>query len=1435
MYTLSTYTHNARFALKYSVLFRFTKCPLFRGNLKNLKIFIYIFLLYGCLNNAKGIITSGNLQFDFNSTNTGLVVTGGYGPTINIPASLLSYPVVAIGDNAFNGNSIIDTLTIPTSVTSIGNYAFYGCSRLASITLPTNLNSIGDYAFQGTAIKILIIPPNVNKIGLNPVANCSALSTITVTNGSKYFVSLNGVALCDYALTKLIAYCESPSLGTTPLPNTITNIGDYAFYGAKFATITIPNTVTSIGSYAFYNSNITHLIIPNSVTSLGDLAFSNDNPSWYIQIVFLGNAPTFGNNVFYYTQSANIYYLNNSSGWSSPTFKGVASTVITQPLAPLGLSAVGLLNSIKVTFLPPANSSSASITGYVATATSTRTGTSTVVKGTGSPILIPNLIDAYTSDAPTYYISLYATTAIGLSDPIVGIVANLSNPVPAEITPTIVNQPLSQNVVTGTTVTLSINALGGGLSYQWYKGTNAIQGAINSSYNINLVQPIDAATYYVVVSNNVGSVTSNIANVNISNTVVPPLISSSPKSVNVINSNSFSLTVTAVGTNLQYQWFLNGSLINGATNNNYSITSSTTSDAGTYYVIVSNSSGSATSASVLVNVLQPPSQPAITSVTPGDSSAIVAFTVPVNSADSSITQFTVTSSGGQIITGNSSPITVTGLTNGINYTFTVTATNTVGTSISSVPSYPTTPATVPSAPSLGAITVGNGSASIAFTKPTNNGGSPISNYIVVATPISGGSTITTSGLISPVQITGLSNGTTYTFSLVAVNNAGSSQVVTSNPVSLLTPSILNQPVSTEVVAGYPASFSVTTNTSNTTYQWFFNNVAINGANSSTYTINSTSSSSSGSYYVVLTNSVGSTNSNTVTLSIDQPYSFSTYAGLAAKGAYADGVLANARFNSPVGLTIDSSKNLYITDPGNNVIRKITNAGVVSTIGGVPNTYGLTVGPVTSALFWTPIGIATDGQNIFISDQGAIRKITYGGSVLNLAGSAAYNISVLASPNGIACDSSGNIYVADSVANRIRLVTANGVISTLVGGTNAASNSGSYLLAGFLDSTGLASLFRNPYGVAIDTAGNIYVTDSGNNAIRKVTQAGVVTTIAGGGPNGTNAYGSPGFIDAVGANARFNNPTGICIDKAGNIYVADTGNNAIRKIDTNSVVTTIAGTSSLNPGSLDGVGINASFYKPTGIAIDGDGIIYVADNLNNTIRRGVPLSQTVQPPVITIQPVAQVSSIGTIASLTAGITSTGTTTYQWYDNGIAIPNANTASLILPSTQLSDTGIYTLTATNAGGSVTTKPVTIAVTSTPLVSQTTQLVNVSCLQQLPTNGLLTTGFVLQGSKPAQVLIRVSGPALTAFGVPNAMKDPKLKLYDSNQNIIASNIGWGGDPAIISAANAVSAFPIQDTKSADSAVVVTLTAGEYTVQGASSSGSAGNLLIEVYQLPAQ
>ncbi len=405
----------------------------------------------------------------------------------------------------------------------------------------------------------------------------------------------------------------------------------------------------------------------------------------------------------------------------------------------------------------------------------------------------------------------------------------------------------------------------------------------------------------------------------------------------------------------------------------------------------------------------------------------------------------------------------------------------------------------------------------------------------------------------------------------------------------------------------------------------------------------------------------------------EDYALITFAGAANVTTGADGTPGS--FNNPYGVAIDAAKNIYVTDTVNYTIRKITPGRVVSTLAGTAKLPGTADGTGAAARFTFPVGIAVDGAgNVFVSDAASatIRKITPAGVVTTFAGTSfqsgiadgAGTAARFSLPAGLAFDGAGVLYVADSGNHTIRKITPEGVVSTLAGGAGQE---------GFTNATGTAARFKTPFGVTVDGAGSVYVADSGNHAVRKITAAGVVTTVAG--------AGAAGGIDGPVSTSRFSQPRGIAVDAGGNLFVADYGNSTIRHITAGGVVSTIAGTAGI-VGEVNSVGPASRLYDPTGIIVDGT-TIYVADTSNNQVRRGQPASSA-PIPTISLHPLDQNVSVGQSVSFSVSA-SGGTLSYQWLRNNTLIPSATGATYTIASAQAGDQASYSVRVSTSGGSV------------------------------------------------------------------------------------------------------------------------------------------------------
>ena len=341
------------------------------------------------------------------------------------------------------------------------------------------------------------------------------------------------------------------------------------------------------------------------------------------------------------------------------------------------------------------------------------------------------------------------------------------------------------------------------------------------------------------------------------------------------------------------------------------------------------------------------------------------------------------------------------------------------------------------------------------------------------------------------------------------------------------------------------------------------------------------------------------------------YAWINLAGQPGGFGNVDGTGNAARFHYPSGVAADTNGNVYVADTTNNTIRKITAAGVVTTLAGCAGVSGSADGTNSTAAFSQPTGVAVDSAgNVFVADSGnnTIRKVTAAGIVTTLAGSAGVpgpndgtgGAALFNYPTGVALDVNGNVFVADTYNHTIRKVTASGVVTTLAGNASITDEFGP--VGGYADGTGTAARFNAPFGVAVDASGNVFVADCNNQAIRKVSATKVVTTFAG-------SAGNFGTNDGTGSAAQFYLPSGVTLDRSGNVFVADFGNQTIRKVTAGGVVTTLAGNASITNGDgqslggyADGTNKTARFNSPSGVAVDTNGNVFVADSLNHAIRK-----------------------------------------------------------------------------------------------------------------------------------------------------------------------------------------------------------------------------------------
>ncbi len=362
------------------------------------------------------------------------------------------------------------------------------------------------------------------------------------------------------------------------------------------------------------------------------------------------------------------------------------------------------------------------------------------------------------------------------------------------------------------------------------------------------------------------------------------------------------------------------------------------------------------------------------------------------------------------------------------------------------------------------------------------------------------------------------------------------------------------------------------------------------------------------------------------------FTISTIAGTGSAGFAGDGgPAAAAQLNNPCALALDGSGNLYIGDQVNYRIRKITADGNINTAVGTGTAGDSGAGgAATSAAIRSSCGMVLDGSgNLYFADTGnhEVKKVA-SGNISTIAGTGTGGYfgdghpatqAQLKSPTGVVLDSAGNIYIADSGNHAIRKIATDGTISTFAGNGNAG-------YSGDGGGAGGATL-NNPTGLAIDGSGNIYVADTDNSVIRKITPGGgTITTIAG------NGFGTFSGDGGAALRASLSHPRGVVVDTAGNLYIADTVNSRIRVVTPNGVINTVAGTGALGNFGDGGPATSAVLNFPTGMAINAAGKLYFADTQNNNIRLLTP-SAVPAPP--TVSGIVSASEFGAFSSVAPG--------------------------------------------------------------------------------------------------------------------------------------------------------------------------------------------------------
>lgn len=532
----------------------------------------------------------------------------------------------------------------------------------------------------------------------------------------------------------------------------------------------------------------------------------------------------------------------------------------------------------------------------------------------------------------------------------------------------------------------------------------------------------------------------------------------------------------------------------------------------------------------------------------------------------------------------------------------------------------------------------------------------------------------------------LTNAGTYS---VVVTNAGgsatsSNAVLTVLPVAFvaqpLVPPGTPQPQSMTVSAGYPVTFGAGAKSpAAVSYQWLKDGQPILGATNSTFTIANVQPGDAALYSVIASNALGSVTSSNATLTVLPPYTFVTFAGQVGVAGSNDGPGITARLNHPYGIAVDPAGSVFVGDDGNHSIRKITPTGVVSILANLGSSSG------------SYLSVAVDATNLYVADsvQRTISRIGADGTVSLFAGGVWTNnvegprdgtntAALLRAPTALALDSAGNLFVSDIA---LRKVTPDGFVTTIAPGTGA----GSYGPDGRWTKANLGAA-----GIGVDPAGRIFVADS-HGSIRVIAN-GQVNTVAG-------LWNYPGHLDGSGSTARLApaQPSGAAMDTGGNFYMVESPRGrSVRCITPRGDVTTLAGPS----GAGDGTGAAAGFGFLGGIAVDRAGNLYVTDWGAHVVKKGVPFA-------ITAWPQSQAVLEGASAALTAAADGpNGPFSYQWQFAGAPLAGETNATLSLGPVVRTNSGIYSVIVSNAVGNWITLNATVRALVPPVL-QLPQLV--------------------------------------------------------------------------------------------------------------------------------
>ena len=762
-------------------------------------------------------------------------------------------------------------------------------------------------------------------------------------------------------------------------------------------------------------------------------------------------------------------------------------------------------------------------------------------------------------NAPAILRSAFAVVAMGAYNSVAGATVFNVVATPTAATPTSgsANSTFTINGTVGTAMDIGITESGAPAILKSWRVTGTLPTGLSvvGGNPVNVVAPYKmtisgtpsaSGTFSVTVTGYdvVGGTGGNNAKITVTFTITggvstAPSITTQPAAVTVTAGASVAFTVAASGNPAPtYQWQKSGVNISGATSATYSIASTVTGDAGNYVAVATNTAGSATSAAATLTVNPALAAPTITT-SPTDvtvtAGASATFTVAASGNPTPTYQW---QKGGANISGaTSATYTIASVVAGDAGNYAAVATNSRGSVTSA----------------SAALTVNAAAAPPVL---------PTTQIVITGKSVALGIAASTTGTIKWQVST--DSGSTYTDLADNATYRGTTTAVLE--ILQATNALNNNRYRYQVtLSGQTTASTATTLSVKPAYLLMPVGLKIDSANN-----------------LYVTDAAAQ-----VIVKITSDFKIASLAGTAITMGSADGTGTVARFNEPTDLVINDDGSFLLTDTSNASLRKVTTAGVVTTFAGTSGSKGSTDGTGAAARFSAPVGITRDtAGNVYVADQTnhVIRRVTPAGVVTTLAGTAGAAGSTGGTgaaarfnlPTGVAMGSADVLYVADFGSHTLRKVTTAGVVTTFAGTAGAA---------GSTDGTGTAARFNKPSGLALDTAGNLYVADTGNSTVRKISPAGVVTTLAG-------LSAITGLKDGTGTLAWFNEPEGVTSDTTGNLYVADTGNAVIRKVTPAGVVTTLVltGTAPVIITQPANVSVTTGSSASLSVTASGDGVL-----------------------------------------------------------------------------------------------------------------------------------------------------------------------------------------------------------------------------------------------------